>query len=70
MVSGSNPTPGPYTYTSSPFHSGNPATYNRAVKATAPYFATGSVTTPSAFYISGSGATATVTLFNGGQIVD
>jgi hypothetical protein len=68
MTSNAIPTPGPYTYTTSPFHSGNPATYNRVVKATGPYYATGSVTTPSAFYISGSAGTATVTLLNGGQI--
>lgn len=63
-----NPVPGPYTFTAPAYHSGNPATYNRAVLATAPYFATGSVTTPSAFYISGSAGTATVTLLNGGQL--
>lgn len=62
-----NPTSGPYTYTASPFHSGNPATYNRAVKVTGPYLTTGSFA-PAAFYISGSTSTAAVTLLNGGQI--
>lgn len=55
-----------YSYTQLGFHSGNPATYNSTVKATAPFIATGSYVNSSAFYVSGS-AGATVTLVNGGQ---
>ena len=61
-----NPSPGPYPYTPTPYHLGNPSTYNKVIKATAPFTATGSYAVPAAFYVSGS-IGAQVTLVNGGQ---
>jgi hypothetical protein len=65
-----NPTPGPYNYNPNiAYHSAEPSKYNRAILATAPYYATSSYNLyPAAFYITGSTGTATVTLVNGGQI--
>ena len=60
--------PGPYAApTGVSYYGNNQSTYNRVVKATATFIATGSNANVSAFYLSGS-SPATVTLNNGGQI--
>ena len=61
----SNPIPGPYTLPTTYAYHQNPAKYNRAYLATAPFIATGSYANCVGFYQSGSAA-ATVTLVNGG----
>ena len=66
MANNTSINPGPYSYTSSPYHQSNIGKFNRSVLVTAPFIATGSYLNPSGLYISGSAVT--VTLTGGGSL--